>query len=42
MIVLLVPDPAVVVNPGVLINVQGPDPGKPVSNTLPVDTEHVG
>lgn len=40
--VLLVPVPIVVVNPGVLFNVHVPDAGKPVKVTLPVDNEHEG
>ncbi len=40
--VVLVPDPVVVVPPGVLVNVQVPDAGRSFKTTLPVDTVHVG
>jgi hypothetical protein len=40
--VILVPDPVVVVPPGFLVNVQVPIAGKPFKITLPVGEEHVG
>ena len=40
--VVLVPDPVVVVPPGVLVKVQVPVAGNPFSTTLPVATEQVG
>ena len=40
--VVLVPVPVVVVLPGVLVNVQVPDDGKPFKFTEPVDDAHVG
>ena len=40
--VVLVPVPVVVVPPGVLVNVQVPDDGKPLKSTLPVGTVQVG
>jgi hypothetical protein len=40
--VVLVPDPVVVVPPGVLVKVQLPVAGKPLKTTLPVATEQVG
>ena len=40
--VVPVPDPVVVVPPGVLVKVQVPVAGKPFSTTLPVATEQVG
>jgi len=40
--VVLVPVPVVVVPPGVLVNVQVPDDGKPFKFTEPVDDTHVG
>ena len=39
---VLVPDPVVVVPPGVLVKVQLPVAGKPLKTTLPVATEQVG
>ena len=41
-IVLLVPVPVVIIPPGLLVNVQFPDEGKPFKTTLPVATSHVG
>ena len=41
-IVVLVPLPDVVTEPGVLVNVQVPADGRPLSNTLPVASVHVG
>lgn len=41
-IVVLVPDPVVVVPPGVLVKVQVPVAGKPSKTTLPVAIVHVG
>jgi hypothetical protein len=38
---MLVPVPEVV-PPGVLVNVQVPEDGKPLKTTLPVETAHVG
>jgi hypothetical protein len=40
--VVLVPVPIVVVPPGVLVNVQVPDEGRPLRITLPVLTSHDG
>ena len=40
--VVLVPDPLVVVPPGVLTKVQLPVAGKPLNTTLPVATEQDG
>ena len=40
--VLLVPVPVMGVMAGVLVNVQEPDDGNPLSITLPVATVHVG
>jgi hypothetical protein len=40
--VVLVPVPVVIVPPGVLVNVQVPDDGKPLKSTLPVGTVQVG
>ena len=40
--VVLFPVPVVVVLPGVLVNVQVPEDGKPFKTTLPVDVKHVG
>ena len=40
--VVFVPVPVVVTPPGVLVNVQVPDEGKPLKTTLPVATAHVG
>jgi hypothetical protein len=40
--VILVPDPVVVTPPGVRVSVHDPVEGKPLNNTLPVDTVHVG
>ena len=40
-IVVLIPVP-VTVPPGVLVNVQVPDAGKPLNSTLPVETVHDG
>jgi len=40
--VVLVPVPVAVVPPGDLVNVQVPDEGKPLSDTLPVVTAQVG
>ena len=40
--VVLVPDPVVVVPPGVLVNVQVPVPGRLFRTTIPVRTAHVG
>jgi hypothetical protein len=40
--VVVVPDPVVVVPPGVLVKVQLPAAGKPVNITLPVETLQVG
>lgn len=40
--VVLAPVPEVVVAPGVLVNVQVPDEGKPLNITLPVPTSQVG
>ena len=40
--VVLVPDPVVVVPPGVLVKVQVPVAGKPLNITLPVPTLQVG
>ena len=37
-----VPVPLIVVPPGVLVNVQVPDTGKPYRNTLPVASVHEG
>ena len=42
LMVVLVPVPVVVVPPGVLVNVQVPDEGKPLKTTLPVATAQVG
>ena len=39
---MLVPEPVVVVPPGVRVNVQVPVDGKPLNITLPVDTAQVG
>ena len=41
-IVVLVPVPAVVVLPGVLVNVHAPVAGNPFKTTLPVATAQVG
>ena len=41
-IVVDVPDPGVLVPPGVLVTVHVPDDGNPVRVTLPVETAHVG
>jgi hypothetical protein len=41
-IVMVVPDPDVVVPPGVLVNVHAPVAGKPFITTLPEGTVHVG
>jgi hypothetical protein len=41
-IVVLVPDPVVLIVPGYRITVQVPDEGNPVNVTLPVDKVHVG
>ena len=41
-IVELVPDPVVVVPPGVLVNVHVPVEGKPFRTRLPVAMAHVG
>ena len=41
-IVVLVPLPDVVTEPGVLVNVQLPLDGNPLSNTLPVASVHIG
>jgi hypothetical protein len=38
---ILVPDPAVVMAPGLRVSVQLPDPGNPFIVTLPVATEQV-
>ena len=40
--VVLMPDPVVIVPPGVLVSVHVPVAGKPLNATLPVGTEHVG
>jgi hypothetical protein len=40
--VVVVPDPVVVVPPGVLVKVQLPVAGKPFNITLPVETLQVG
>jgi len=40
--VVLVPEPVVVVPPGVLVSVHVPVAGKPLNTTLPVATAHVG
>jgi hypothetical protein len=40
--VVVVPDPVVVVPPGVLVKIQLPVAGKPFNTTLPVETEQVG
>jgi hypothetical protein len=42
LIVVLVPVPVVVTDPGVRVTVQVPVDGKPLSTTLPVATAHVG
>jgi hypothetical protein len=39
---VLVPDPVVIIPPGVLVNVQVPFAGNPVNITLPVAEAHVG
>jgi hypothetical protein len=36
------PDPVVIVPPGVFVNVQVPEAGRSVNITLPVDVKHVG
>lgn len=41
-IVVLVPVPAVVVPPGVLVNIHVPDAGSPLKTALPVSRLHVG
>ena len=41
-IVVVVPDPVVVVPPGVRVSVHVPVPGNPLRTTLPVGTKHVG
>ena len=41
-IVVLVPVPVLVTPPGVLVNVQVPEEGKPFNTTLPVAIVHVG
>jgi multidrug efflux pump subunit AcrA (membrane-fusion protein) len=41
-IVALVPVPVVIVPPGLLVNVQVPDAGKPLNTTLPVASAQVG
>jgi len=41
-IVVLDPDPVVIILPGVLINVQAPEAGRPFKTTLPVGTLSVG
>ena len=41
-IVVLVPVPAVVVLPGVLVNVHAPEAGNPFKTTLPVAMVQVG
>ena len=40
--VVVVPDPVVVVPPGLRVSVQVPDDGRPLKATLPVDVAHVG
>jgi hypothetical protein len=40
--VVEVPVPVVVTDPGVLVNVQVPLDGKPLNTTLPVAVAHVG
>jgi len=40
--VVLVPEPVVVVPPGVLVKIQVPVAGKLFKTTLPVGTAHVG
>jgi tetrahydromethanopterin S-methyltransferase subunit B len=40
--VVVVPDPVVVIPPGVLVKVQLPAAGKPFNTKLPVETEQVG
>ena len=40
--VVVVPDPVVVVPPGVLVKVQVPGAGRLFNTTLPVGTAHVG
>jgi hypothetical protein len=42
LIVVVVPVPVVVTPPGILVNVQLPDDGKPLNVTLPVANTHVG
>ena len=42
LIVVLVPVPEVVTDPGVRVTVHVPVPGKPFSTTLPVASAHVG
>ena len=41
-IVLLIPVPEVITAPGILVIVQAPEDGKPLSITLPVGTANVG
>jgi hypothetical protein len=41
-IIEIVPDPVVVVPPGVLVKVQVPEAGKPFKTTLPVASAQVG
>lgn len=40
--VVLVPEPVVVVPPGVLVNVHVPAAGKPLKTKFPVGSVHVG
>ena len=40
--VVVVPDPVVVVPPGLRVRVHVPDDGRPLNATLPVDVAHVG
>lgn len=40
--IVLVPDPGIVIPPGVRIRVQVPEAGNPFNNTLPVDAVQVG
>jgi hypothetical protein len=39
---VLVPEPVLVISPGLPERVQVPDAGRPDKTTLPVDTSHVG
>ena len=40
--VVVMPDPVVVVPPGLRVRVHEPDDGRPLKATIPVDVSHVG